>query len=110
MSASKEKGGGRAAVAEEKYRPLKKAMKKSFAVLNESVEQERLPPAAAVEQFLAEAKMMIAYPGFGDEHYPEFAQGCEALAAAHGEQDLPRFRELFAGLRARKKECHGRYK
>ena len=110
MTTNKSNDPAREALAEEKYRPLKKAMKKSFVLLKESLDSGRWPPKAALEQFLAEARVMISYPGFGDQFYEDFWQGCQALLAAHEEQDLARFRECLELVRARKKECHARYK
>lgn len=110
MMSGQGKSGAHEAVAAEKYRPLKKLMKKSFAALRESCEQGRWPAPAAVEAFLAEAQAMISYPGFGDEFYPDFGRVCAELRAAHQAQDLPAFAEGLARMRARKKECHARFK
>lgn len=110
MTAGKKKDAALESVAESKYRPLKKTMKKTFAALKESSANNLLPPASLVEQFMAEAKAMVSYPGFGDDYYQEFWQTCQNLHAAYNAQDGARFRELLAQVRSLKKECHARFK
>ena len=85
-----------AELAEQKYRPLKKRIKRSFKKLKESLKRNELPPRGLVDDFMAEASVMVSYPGFGDEHYQDFSDACAALRKAREVGDLDLFSEKLA--------------
>ena len=99
-----------AELAEQKYRPLKKRLKRSFKKLKERVEKNELPPRDIIENFMAEAAVMVSYPGFGDEHYQDFKEACAALRKASEAGDFALFSEKLSNISRLKKECHGRFK
>lgn len=99
-----------AELAEQKYRPLKKKIKKSFKKIKEWTARNELPPRSLLEDFLAEATVMISYPGFGDEHYHDFSAACLALKKAHDAKDMELFSRRLAEISRIKKQCHGKFK
>ena len=99
-----------AELAEQKYRPLKKRMKKSFKKIKELVKRNELPPRSLLEDFLAEATVMVSYSGFGDEHYHDFSEACRALKEARDAKDIEKLSLKLAEVSRIKKECHDRFK
>ena len=99
-----------AELAEQKYRPLKKRLKKTFKKMKGCLERNELPPRSLVDEFMAEAVVMVSYPGFGDEHYLDFTEACLALKKARDAKDLELFTEKLARISWLKKECHQRFK
>ncbi len=99
-----------AELAEQKYRPLKKRLKKTFKKMMGYMERNDLPPRSLVDEFMAEAAVMVAYPGFGDEHYQDFTAACVALRKARDAKDLELFSERLTKISRLKKECHQRFK
>ena len=69
-----------------------------------------IPSSSVMGEFMAQVKVMVAYPGFGDEHYAAFMAACNALCSAYKKKDLIVFGERFTAVIALKKECHHRYK
>ena len=69
-----------------------------------------LPPRSLLDDFLAEANVMISYPGFGDEHYDDFRKACNALKDAYARKDLESFAQKMGNIAIIKKECHDRFK
>ena len=100
----------RSELVDQKYRPLKKMMKKTGRIIAGSVADKQLPSALVMDDFIAQAKVMVAYPGFGDEHYVAFTAACDALYKAYKKKDRTLFGECFASVVSLKKECHRRYK
>jgi XXXCH domain-containing protein len=99
-----------AELAEQKYRPLKKRLKKTFKKIKGYLERNELPPRSLVDEFMAEAAIMVSYPGFGDEHYQDFTAACLALKKARDAKDLELFSERLTKISRIKKECHHRFK
>lgn len=102
--------GRRSEFADQKYRPLKKMLKKIVKSIAKSTEHQQLPPALVMDDFMAQVKVMVSYPGFGDEYYSAFMTACNDLYAAHRKKDPALFAERFARVVALKKECHHRCK
>jgi len=97
-------------LADQKYRPLKKQIKKNFKNLSASIETNKLPAASLIDDFMAQAKAMVSYSGFGDDRYAVFMSACEALYEAYLQKDSVLFAERLATISSIKKECHHRYK
>lgn len=93
-----------------KYKALKKRMGKSFDVIFKMIHQGQMPPKAAVEEFLADSKLMVAYPGYGDPYYEEYIAACDAFAAAYAVADMEQLNETVDKLVHQKGHCHARYK
>ena len=93
---------------DQKYRPLKKILKKSLKNIADYVVEKRLPPALVMDDVMAQVKVMVSYPGFGDEYYPAFIAACDALYKAYRKKDQVSFAESFAVVVSLKKECHHR--
>lgn len=102
--------GKRSEVAEQKYRPLKKMMKETLRSIGGSIRARRLPSAAVMDDFMAQAKVMVSYPGFGDERYGGFTAACDSLYKAFNDKDMILFADGFNCVVACKKECHKHYK
>ena len=100
----------RSGLVDQKYRPLKKMMKKTSKIIADSEANKQLPSALVMDDFMAQVKVMVAYPGFGDEHYSDFTATCDALYNAYKKKDRTLFGECFAIVVSLKKECHRRYK
>ncbi|MDD5758797.1 MAG: GAK system XXXCH domain-containing protein [Desulfobulbaceae bacterium] len=75
--------------AEQKFRPLKKEMQRTFSRIKRSLQADIWPERRDVVEFMEQARVMISYPGFHDEAYQEFLSAVEAMVAAHaaGERD-----------------------
>ena len=95
-----------AELAEQKYRPLKKRIKKTFKKIKGYVERNELPPRSLIDDFMAEAGIMVSYPGFGDAHYQNFSEACISLKEACDIKDFKLFAERLAKISLIKKECH----
>lgn len=97
-------------LAELKYRPLKKVLKATFAKMHKSIRAEALPTAFAVEDFMAQARAMVSYPGFGDDYYESFIASCNEFEKAFRKNDLAAVKEIFVKISELKTDCHKRYK
>jgi XXXCH domain-containing protein len=93
-----------------KYKSLKKRMKGQFKAIYDRLLNDALPDAAVVEAFLADSKLMIAYPGYGDEFYDEYDTLCLGFREAFERGDLAACKTAVQELNRIKKECHDRYK
>ena len=100
----------RSDLVDQKFRPLKKMMKQTSKNIAGSVANRQLPSSSVMGEFMAQVKVMVAYPGFGDEHYSAFVAACNSLYSAYKKKDLIVFGERFTAVIALKKECHHRYK
>ena len=97
-------------LAETKYRPLKKQFRSTFAVIREAAQAGRVPSASDLESFLEEARLVVSYPGFGDEHYAPFVEACEAVREAGRSGDVQVFVNCVNRVVELKRACHQRYK
>lgn len=93
-----------------KYSKLKKRMKKDFKALAEVLSSGQLPDEAVVASFLADAHLMVAFPGYGDEYYREFIKATKVFAAAWQERDLGKLQAAHQALNDCMKGCHDKYK
>ena len=64
------------------YKSLKKRMRSSFKALRQAVQAGAMPHPEAAASFLADSRLMVEYPGYGDEHYDAYRTATEALRAA----------------------------
>ena len=74
------------------------------------VEKGQLPSAAIVTEFMAQARTMVSYPGFGDDHYEAFTMACDSLLKTFQGKDYELFAIELKKISLLKKECHHRYK
>ena len=92
-----------------KYSHLKKRMKSSFRLLRKTIADGQVPPAEAVDSFLADSRLMLTYPGCGDEYYASYAEACGKFDAAFRSGDLARMQEAVDALTEEKNRCHAKY-
>lgn len=92
-----------------KYKDLKKRMKRSFKMIFNMIHDGTLPPAEAVESFLIDSELMVAYPGYGDEYYEEYTKACAEFAEAYKAEDLERLKPAVDELANQKGRCHAKY-
>jgi XXXCH domain-containing protein len=92
-----------------KYKHLKKRMKTSFRLIFKTIHDGQVPPAEAVESFLADSELMVAYPGYGDEYYAQYAKTCAEFKAAFESGDLARMGEAIDAIAHEKSRCHAKY-
>jgi len=104
-----EEGGGDGTSARPKYKTLKKRMKSSFRMLVKMIHDGHVPPAQAVESFLADSALMVSYPGYGDEYYESYIRACEAFGAAFESGDVERMHQAIDVLVHEKSRCHAKY-
>lgn len=91
------------------YRELKKRMKISFGMIVKMVHRGEMPPARAVQSFLADSALMVTYPGYGDEFYDEYRAACRALEQAFALGELERMHSAVDELARQKGHCHANY-
>lgn len=96
--------------AKPKYKVLKKRMALSFSVIFKMIHQGDMPPKQAVDEFLADSRLMVTYPGYGDPHYDEYIAACDAFAEAFAAGDMARLNETVDVLVHQKGHCHAEYK
>jgi len=92
-----------------KYKPLKKRMKSTFKLLVKTIHEGQVPPREAAEAFLADAALMVTFPGYGDEYYGSFSEACAAFAAAYESGDMERMHAAIDVLVHEKSRCHAKY-
>lgn len=105
-----ETGEAPAADDKPKYKSLKKRMKGQFKHIYEHLLNDALPEAGVVAAFLADSRLMTAYPGYGDEHYAEYDAAREVFRDAFEREDLAACKSAAQELNRLKKDCHARHK
>lgn len=100
---------GDGGTAKPKYKDLKKRMRGSFKILVKMVHDGAFPPREAVDAFLADAALMVTYPGYGDEYYESFTSVCAEFKAAHDSGDLAGMHAAVDKLVHEKSRCHAKY-
>lgn len=93
-----------------KYKDLKDRMESSFKVIFKMIHQGKIPPKVAVESFLADSKLMISYPGYGDSYYDVYTVACNDFAVAFESGDIDKLNETVDILVLQKGHCHAKYK
>lgn len=88
------------------YSSLKSHMKTNFRTILRHAHRGELPPAEVLSSFMADSRLMVTYPGYGDEFYPEYLSACERLEAAYAAGDVAAFRAEADTLAALKARCH----
>jgi XXXCH domain-containing protein len=99
-----------AAEEEESYSKLKKRMQIYFKGIRQSVSQEEMPSRELVSVFLADARTMTMWPGYGDAMYPVFLEACQRLEQAVEQNDIPSISSCIQELDEIRKLCHSQYK
>ncbi|GFM37846.1 GAK system XXXCH domain-containing protein [Desulfovibrio psychrotolerans] len=92
------------------YKSLKKRMRSSFKSVYQAVHAGRLPSGDAVAAFVAESRLMVQYPGYGDPYYAAYDTAVNAFEAAWQTQDIPALHAAVDALNHLKTDCHQRYK
>ena len=97
-------------IAEREYRPFKNQFKATFAELTALADRGGLPSAELAGRFWDQARRLTAFPGFGDPHYEEFWQACQALGARVEANDRAGFAAQVAAITELKRRCHRQFK
>lgn len=96
-------------IAEYKFRPLKKQLRKQIKLIGQAVDSEQLPSKNSLEEFLDLVRVMISYPGFGDDYYEEFLATCLDLQNAFKRKDKELFKKTYARVIFLRNRCHKKY-
>ena len=94
----------------QKYKDLKKRMKKAFREIGQALEENRMPEKSMFDAFLEDCRRMVTYPGHGDPHYDTFSKACDQFRQAFDRADFSAFQTGFAELGRLKNFCHREYK
>ena len=97
------------AAGKPKYKSLKKRMKSTFKAVTLALLAGEMPSETLVAGFVEDSRLMVTYPGYGDEFYPAYLEAVEALDAAFQAKDLEGLRKAALELSRLKSECHERY-
>jgi len=92
-----------------KYKSLKKHMKQTFKAIGTALNAGQLPPELEAKSFVADSRLMVSYPGKGDEFYAAYLAKTEAFEAALAASDLETLKTLYQELAQLKRDCHSRY-
>ncbi len=92
-----------------RYKGLKKRMKHFFKAMVMSLRAGQAPDGDVVAAFVADSRLMTAYPGRGDAFYPAYDAEVDRLEAAFAARDLEAMTAAVAALDRMKKECHSRH-
>lgn len=92
-----------------KYGSLKKHMKQTFKAIGLALNAGQLPPELEARSFIADSRLMVSYPGKGDEYYAAFLEKTEAFEAALAASDLAAMKRLYQELAQLKRDCHSRH-
>ena len=92
-----------------RYKSLKKRMKQTFKSLVMALRAGQAPDPADLAVFVADSRLMTAYPGRGDAFYPAYNAEVDRLEAAADAGDVAAMTNAVAALDRMKKECHSRH-
>lgn len=92
-----------------KYKSLKKHMKQTFKAIGAALAAGQMPPALEARSFIADSRLMVSYPGKGDEFYAAYLEKTEAFQAALDAADIEAMKALYQDLVQLKRDCHSRY-
>jgi len=92
-----------------KYKSLKKHMKQTFKAIGVALNAGQIPPGAEAQSFIADSRLMVSYPGKGDEFYAAYLEKTNAFEAALASSDLEGMKVLHRELAQLKRDCHSRY-
>lgn len=102
--------GGAFLEGQPSYSSLKHRMRSSFKAVYQAVHAGHLPPADAVEAFVGESRLMVQYPGHGDEYYEAYDQALNDFVSAWEAKDVTALHIAVDALNHCKTDCHQRYK
>ena len=92
------------------YKQLKVQMKADFKQIRKAVRKRRSLDMKVVRGFCSNARLMIGYPGKGDEFYPVFLERVERLEAAAKQGEWAMLEDAVVAIEEMKKQCHKRFK
>lgn len=94
------------ALAEQKFRPLKKEMQQTFRRIKQAVQANAIPPRKDVDEFVQQVQVMVSYPGFGDDAYPAIVSASQILSEHSARHDLDGTVQALAQIIALQRRCH----
>ena len=92
-----------------KYSSLKKHMKQTFKAIGQALTAGQAPPEAETRSFIADSRLMVSYPGKGDEFYGVYMEQALAFEAAFNARDMEAMKAAYQELARLKRECHSRH-
>lgn len=92
-----------------KYKSLKKHMKQTFKAIGAALAAGQMPPALEAQSFIADSRLMVSYPGKGDEFFAAYLEYTNAFEAALAASDLEALKTVHRELAQLKRDCHSRY-
>ncbi len=95
---------------DESYSKLKKRMQVYWRGIRQSAAQGEIPSQEMITVFLADARRMTTYAGYGDPYYPVFLEVCQRLEEVLATGDTAKVHAVIEELDGLKKTCHARYK
>lgn len=101
---------GSAKSSRPRYKDLKDRMGDSFKVIFKMIHQGKVPPRAAVEEFLEDSRLMVTYTGYGDPYYDVYIEACDVFARAYESGDIVELNKAVDVLVHQKGHCHAKYK
>ncbi len=97
-------------VAENKFRPLKKELQTVWKIIKNSVSIDQFPEQERLDVFLALSRVMVSYPGFGDQNYKAYIRVCDEMYENFVQKDLVAFQNSFLKLKEIRHDCHEMYR
>ena len=97
-------------IAENKFRPLKKELQTLWKKIKYAVAKDQFPEQSCMDDFVALARVMVTYNGFGDKQYGPFLQACDQLYESFSRQDYATFKEAYCAVKNVKQHCHQQHR
>jgi len=92
-----------------KYSSLKKHMKQTFKAIGAALAAGQIPPTLEAQSFIVDSRLMVSYPGKGDDFYDAYLGKINAFEAALLASDLETLKIVHSELAQLKRDCHSRY-
>jgi len=92
-----------------RYKDIKKRMKVEFRLIVKALHEGGLPPKETVDRFVADAGLMVTFPGKGEEFYEDFSHAVEEFASAYAAGDRLAMGAMAEALAHQKARCHAIY-
>lgn len=88
------------------FKRLKKHMAGEYKSLRRALASGQAPEPISVAALVADGRLMIGYPGKGEEGYAAFGQALDALEAAAAAGDVGAMSEALSEMGAQRRKCH----
>jgi XXXCH domain-containing protein len=92
-----------------RYKDIKKRMKVEFRLIVKALHEGGLPAKDVVDSFVSDARLMVTFPGKGEEFYDDFSHAVEEFASAFAAGDRLAMGAMAEALAHQKARCHAIY-